>query len=141
MIISIFFLKILLEKMNKITIGDSNLILLIGTSILIFLLDLPWLSLISGEYTKVIQTIQCGQQVRMRPLAGLVVYPALAFLALRTNSWKDAFFTGAAVYAVYDFTVLSVFEKYPLYLAIADTLWGATLFTILWFIREKFISK
>lgn len=106
-------------------------------ALIIFLTDLPWLSLIGGQYSAVVKMIQGGSQVRMRPLAGLVVYPALAFLALKTTSLKDAFLTGAAVYAVYDFTVMSVFEKYPIWLAVADTVWGATLFSIVWFIRQR----
>lgn len=75
----------------------------------------------------------------MRPIAGLVVYPALAFLALRTQSLKDAFLTGACVYAVYDFTVLAAFKDYPFYMAVADTLWGGLLFTIVYYIKSKYL--
>lgn len=107
-------------------------------AVLIFLIDLPWLSLVGGNYNAIIQAIQGGKEVRMRPAAGLVVYPALAFLALRTQSLKDAFLTGACVYAVYDFTVLAAFKDYPLYMAIADTLWGGTLFTIVYYLRQHF---
>jgi uncharacterized membrane protein len=102
------------------------------------LLDLPWLSVIGGNYNAIVQAIQGGREVRMRPMAGLVVYPAMAFLALRTGSFKDAFLTGAAVYAVYDFTVLAVFKDYPLYMALADTLWGGLLFTAVYYVRSKF---
>jgi uncharacterized membrane protein len=105
---------------------------------LIFLGDMPWLSLMGGQYNAIAKLIQGGDQVRMRPLAGLVVYPALAFLALKTSSLKDAFLTGAAVYAVYDFTVMAIFDKYPLWLAVTDTLWGATLFSLVWLVRERF---
>jgi uncharacterized membrane protein len=111
---------------------------LLLVAVLMVLLDLPWLTFINGQYTAVIQTIQGGRNVRMRPLAGIIVYPALAYLALRTSSLKDAFLTGAAVYAVYDFTVLAVFKDYPFYLAIGDTLWGAILFSAIFFLREKF---
>ena len=103
-----------------------------------FLIDLPWLSLIGGNYNAIVQAIQGGREVRMRPLAGIVVYPALAFLALRTSGFKDAFLTGAAVYAVYDFTVLAAFKEYPLYMAVADTLWGGFLFTAVFWLRQKF---
>lgn len=106
---------------------------------IIFLLDLPWLSIIMGNYMEAVKAIQGGSQVRMRPLAGIIVYPALAYLALKTTSWRDAMFTGLCVYAVYDFTVLSIFEKYPLYLAVADSIWGAALFTAVYFIRERFL--
>lgn len=107
-------------------------------SVIIFLLDLPWLTMIGGNYNAIIQSIQGGSEVRMKPMAGLVVYPALAFLALRTQSFKDAFLTGASVYAVYDFTVLAIFDKYPLYMAIADTIWGGILFSSVYWIRNRF---
>jgi len=109
---------------------------LLFVAVLMVLLDLPWLLLINGQYTAAIQTIQGGRNVRMRPMAGLVVYPALAYLALRTASLKEAFLTGAAVYAVYDFTVFAVFKEYPLYLALGDTLWGGLLFSAVFFLRE-----
>ena len=101
-------------------------------------IDLPWLTLIGGDYNAAIQKIQGGKEVRMRPIAGIVVYPALAFLALRTTSLKDAFLTGACVYAVYDFTVLAVFKDYPLYLAVGDTLWGGVLFSAIYMLRQTF---
>ena len=103
----------------------------------LFILDLPWLTLIGGNYSAAIKKIQGGDEVRMRPIAGLVVYPALAFLALRTTSLKDAFLTGAAVYAVYDFTVLAAFKDYPLYLAVGDTLWGGALFSAVYYLRQR----
>lgn len=111
---------------------------LLLTAFLMFLIDLPWLSVIGGNYSAVVQAIQGGREVRMRPAAALVVYPAMAFLALKTVSLKDAFLTGAAVYAVYDFTVMSLFKEYPLYLAIGDTMWGAFLFTSVFWLRQKF---
>jgi uncharacterized membrane protein len=115
--------------------STAHLFLLAG---LIFLLDLPWLSFIGGDYSALVRKIQGGSEPRMRPLAGSVVYPALAYLALKTTSLKDAFLTGAAVYAVYDFTLMAVFKDYNLGMAIADTLWGGTLFTITRYGLDKF---
>jgi hypothetical protein len=105
---------------------------------LIFLLDLPWLSFIGGDYSALVRKIQGGSEPRMRPLAGFVVYPALAYLALKTTSLKDAFLTGAAVYAVYDFTMMFVFKDYNLGMAVADTLWGGTLFTMTRYVLDRF---
>jgi len=107
-------------------------------ALLIFLLDLPWLSLVGGNYNAIIQAIQGGKEVRMRPIAGIVVYPALAFLALKTQSFQDAFLTGMCVYAVYDFTVLAAFKEYPLYMAVADSIWGGLLFTAVFWVRGRF---
>ena len=111
---------------------------LVLVAFLMFLIDLPWLSVIGGNYSAVVQAIQGGREVRMRPAAALVVYPAMAFLALKTVSLKDAFLTGGAVYAVYDFTVMTLFKEYPLYLAVGDSLWGAFLFMTIFWLREKF---
>jgi uncharacterized membrane protein len=111
---------------------------LVLVAFLMVLIDLPWLSLIGGDYTAIVKTIQGGREVRMRPLAGVVVYPAMAFLALKTTSLRDAFLTGLAVYAVYDFTVMAVFKDYPLYMAVTDALWGAFLFTAVFWLRERF---
>ena len=85
--------------------ATSRLLLL---AFIIFLVDIPWLSAIGGNYSAIVKTIQGGREVRMRPMAGIVVYPALAFLALRTQSLKDAFLTGAAVYAVYDLSLIHI---------------------------------
>ena len=122
--------------MNALFQGFYTKIVIVA--VLIFLGDMPWLSLMGGQYNAIAKLIQGGDQVRMRPLAGLIVYPALAFLALKTSSLKDAFLTGAAVYAVYDFTVMAIFDKYPLWLAVTDTLWGATLFSLVWLVRQRF---
>ncbi len=119
-------------------INATGRFLLVALALFIF--DLPWLTLIGGDYSAAIRKIQGGSEVRMRPLAGLVVYPALAFLALRTTSLKDAFLTGAAVYAVYDFTVLAAFKDYPYYLAIGDTIWGGILFTLVHAVTKRFFT-
>ena len=111
---------------------------LVILAVVMFLLDLPWLSLIGGQYSAIVKAIHGGGEVRMRPLAGVVVYPAMAYLALGTTSLKEAFFTGLAVYAVYDFTVLAAFAKYPIYMAVADTLWGGTLFAAVFWLRQRF---
>lgn len=113
---------------------------LVLTAVLMILIDIPWLSFIGGDYTNIVRTIQGGREVRMRPLAGAVVYPAMAFLALKTTSLKDAFLTGLAVYAVYDFTVMAVFKEYPLYMAVADSLWGAFLYMAVFWIRQQYLS-
>lgn len=114
-----------------------NIKQIVGLAVLIFLLDLPWLSVVGGNYNAIIQAIQGGKEVRMRPAAGLVVYPALAFLALKTQNARDAFLTGMCVYAVYDFTVLAAFKEYPFYMAVADSVWGGLLFTLVYWIRER----
>jgi uncharacterized membrane protein len=40
-------------------------------------------------------------------------------------------------YAVYDFTQIVTFDKYPIWFAIADTLWGGVLMALAWWILER----
>ncbi len=95
---------------------------------LLVLVDMPWLFFISGPYGEAVQRIQGGRPMVTRFFAVLPVYVALAFLVRRAESIKDAFMIGAATYAVYDFTVMTVFKDYPLSLAVGDTVWGGILF-------------
>lgn len=112
---------------------------LLLTAIVLLLIDLPWLGFIGTPYMKAVQTIQGGRDPRTRPLAGVLVYLAMAYLVLQTTSLSNAFLTGMAVYAVYDFTVLALFKDYPIYLAVGDSIWGGVLFTIAHWVVRKFI--
>ncbi len=111
----------------------------LAVCVLLVLIDIPWLMGISGSYTAAVQKIQGGGAVRMRPLAGLVVYPALAYLVLKAKTVSEAFLIGAATYAVYDFTALAAFKDYPLWIAIADSLWGGVLFSAVTWIRLTYL--
>ena len=114
--------------------NDYGRFLLVALALLV--VDLPWLWFIGGSYADVVKKIQGGREALMSPLPGLVVYPALAYLLLKAKSVQEAFLIGAATYAVYDFTMLAVFKDYTLFLAMADTLWGGTLFTIVYFLKK-----
>lgn len=98
--------------------------------VLLLIIDIPWLTAMSSINTSVIADIQCGKQPYYRLNAALPVYIALAYLVLQVKDTKSAFLTGLATYAVYDFTVYVAFEKYPLWLALADCLWGGILFVL-----------
>jgi uncharacterized membrane protein len=111
----------------------------LAVCVLLALVDIPWLITISSSYSTVVQKIQGGSAVRMRPLAGIPVYIALAYLVLKAKTIPEAFLIGAATYAVYDFTVLAVFKDYPLWIALADTLWGGILFSIVMWIRQTYL--
>lgn len=100
------------------------------TLVLLPLVDLPWLWLSSTLALPAYEKIQGGRVIRPNLLAALPVYLALAYLHGQQTSVAGAAATGAAVYAVYDFTVLTLFQDFTLPLAIADTLWGGLLFAI-----------
>lgn len=100
---------------------------LIKTAAIILLVDLFWL-LTGGIFARNMAERIQGAPLHVRYVAAAIVYLALAHLLLETTSLKQAFLTGVCVYAVYDFTSLSVFEHYDWKFAIADSLWGGVLF-------------
>jgi uncharacterized membrane protein len=99
-------------------------------SLLFIVIDIPWLW-ISSSYTQdMIKKIQGGMPLRMRWEAVAPVYFALAYLLQQTHSNSGAFLMGLCVYAIYDFTNLSTLTNYRVEFAIADSLWGGVLFTL-----------
>jgi uncharacterized membrane protein len=53
------------------------------------------------------------------------------------KSPQEAFYVGAATYAVYDFTNLATLKNYDVKFAFADSLWGGILFYIGHTVLEK----
>ena len=102
-------------------------------ALLIFLVDIPWLYTVSGWSGTMIREIQ-GSALEMKLWPAAIVYLALAYLATIPTTHLQAFLMGSSVYAVYDFTNLATLKKYQLPFAIADTLWGGTLFLIVSYI-------
>lgn len=103
-------------------------------------LDALWITLVmSREYGRAVVRIQQGQHMRIRWVPAIVAYVFVAlglFLALSCSQNTASLprmilfsaLLGLAVYGTYAFTVMSIFQGFPLHLAIMDTLWGAFLF-------------
>lgn len=107
------------------------------TAIMIFIVDLLWLST-GGRYAvRMTEKIQ-GQPVKFRYGSALVVYIFLSYIVLETKSYKQAFLYGLSLYAVYDFTNHALLENYDIKFAIADSLWGGILFVIVHHLLKVF---
>jgi uncharacterized membrane protein len=109
--------------------------------IIIILIDIPWLAFQMSPSQKMFSEIQGGRPVRMTLWPALVVYIALAYLLLLQTSVTGAFLSGAAVYAVYEFTNMAVFKDYALSFAVADTLWGGALFSIAYLLVKRIFPE
>ena len=107
--------------------------------ILIPIIDAPWLIYQSSSAKGMLESIQGGRPLSMRLWAALVVYIALAYLLLQQTSVIGAFLSGAAVYAVYDFTNLSLLKDYTLQFAVMDTLWGGVLFSGAYWVLNRIV--
>ena len=114
-----------------------NYLLIAG---LILLADLPWLMLGSKYSKSMIESIQ-HSPMTVRYLPSIVVYLALSYLATLPENNMDAFFLGFCVYAVYDFTNLATLKNYSPIFAIMDSLWGGTLFVIVFNIIKSLNLK
>jgi len=103
-----------------------------------FVLDLPWLIFQNSWVQEFMREIQGGRSMNTRLWAGAPVYLALGYLLTQQISAPRAFLAGLCVYAVYDFTQLFAFDKYPLSFAVIDTLWGGFLMAFSWWLANYF---
>lgn len=101
--------------------------------VVLAIVDIPWLSF--NMFVLKDPFYQGGGPVRL--WAAVIVYIALAFLLRKANSASEAFAIGMTTYAVYDFTLLTVFNKFSLTTALADTVWGGILFYLSYFVLQK----
>lgn len=102
--------------------------------IVMAIIDAPWLWFTANIIKDPFYTTGGG----MKLWAAIIVYIALAYLLLRQTNVKDAFFTGMATYAVYDFTVLAVRSDFRWTSAVLDTLWGGVLFAVTFSVLKRF---
>ena len=110
---------------------------LIILALLLTVLDLPWLYIQGANVSDIVQRIQDDRPMNVRLWGGIPVYLALAYLLTQVTSAPRAFLLGMSVYAVYDFTQIVAFDKYPLSFAIADSLWGGVLMALGWWIATR----
>jgi uncharacterized membrane protein len=102
------------------------------TAIIFVVLDGLYLNLIKDYFNKQIKAIQ-GSDIKADFIAVGITYVFLIFginyfIIKNNRSVKDAALLGLVIYAVYEFTNLSLFKNWSYLTAFIDTLWGAVLF-------------
>lgn len=107
----------------------------IFASLVVLAVDLPWLYLQSKNSERIVKNI--SGSFELRPWTSIPVYMALSYIILNQKSILASGLMGIAVYAVYDFTTLFLFKEYPLWFALADTLWGGVLFSVCYYLFTK----
>lgn len=104
---------------------------------LLVVLDLPWLFIQGQAVQDIVRDIQGERSMNVRLWGGIPVYLALAYTVTQVTSVPRAFLMGMTTYAVYDFTQIVTFDKYPIWFAVADTLWGGVLMALAWWILSR----
>jgi uncharacterized membrane protein len=107
---------------------------ILGLAILSVVIDLPWLFIQGQTVQDIVQDIQADRSMNVRLWAGVPVYLAIGYLVSQIHSAPRAFLAGMAIYAIYDFTQIVTFDKYPVWFAIADSMWGGLLFSLVWWV-------
>ena len=106
---------------------------------LITLIDIPWiLYVMFPQYKGVFD-------IKMKPEAAIVAYMCMIIcyplIISKFSTLKEQLITaatiGLVIYGTYGFTLAAIYDKYPISLAIMETLWGTTLFTISTFLTYK----
>ena len=117
------------------------LLSLLKIVVLFLLLDSVYLYFIKNMFGEMVVRIQrVAMQVRWWSAA--VVYAFMTALLYwfiikdRRPLW-EATLLGLATYGIYDFTNHAILKNYDLPIAVMDTVWGATLFTLVaWVLRK-----
>ena len=102
------------------------------SAIIFVVLDGLYLNLIKDYFNKQIKAIQ-GTDIKVNIIAVGITYVFLIFginyfIIQKNRSVKDAALLGLIIYAVYEFTNLSLFKNWSYLTAFIDTIWGAVLF-------------
>ena len=102
------------------------------TAIVFVVLDGFYLNLTKNYFNKQVKSIQ-GSDIKINFIAVAITYIFLIyglnyFIIQKNKSVKDAALLGLIIYAVYEFTNLSIFTNWSFLSTIIDTTWGALLF-------------
>lgn len=111
--------------------------------IVMTLIDVPWISLVMSRLYKNVFKIKINYIGAMIAyLCMIVTYP---FIISKFDTLKEklevALVIGLITFGTYGFTLAAIYNKYPLTTALAETLWGMTLFTLTTFISDFIIKK
>jgi uncharacterized membrane protein len=104
------------------------------TSLLFIIIDSSYLTLISPYFKQLIYNIQ-GKELSINVPPTLLCYISLVFglyyFIIKDNrSYVDAGILGLVIYSVFEFTNKALFNNWPWYIVVMDTLWGGILFSL-----------
>ena len=104
------------------------------SGVIFVILDGLYLNLIQKYFNKQIKSIQ-GTDIKINYTAAAITYIFLIFglnyfIIQKHKSIKEAALLGLVIYAVYEFTNLSLFTNWSILTVLIDTTWGAVLFAL-----------
>ncbi len=120
--------------------------------ILMIIIDFFWISIIGPRFYKVHLNHLFAENVNYSSaflvyfiftfgLSRLVIIPAFNTNIAPFNVAFSGFIFGFVVYGVYDLTNQATIKNWPILVTIIDTLWGATLASVISYIGYKCLCK
>ena len=106
---------------------------------IITLIDIPWIRYVMfPQYNGVFDIKMKLEAAFVAYTCMIICYPLIIskFTTLKEQLMIAATI-GLVIYGTYGFTLAAIYDKYPINLAIMETLWGTTLFTISTFLTYK----
>jgi uncharacterized membrane protein len=106
---------------------------IIISTIVLLILDALYIYTNKNIFQDTVVTIQ-RVVMQIKPEAALFVYLLLVivinyFIIQKNRSPLEAFILGFCIYGIYDGTNYAMFKKWPIDIAIMDTVWGGILFS------------
>jgi uncharacterized membrane protein len=115
---------------------------IILSAIIMLILDLVYLSTLSGFYNTIIKNVQ-GEKISFNIIGAVIAYVCLIYginyfiLNKPKTSLVDAFILGIVIYGTYEGTNYAIIKKWSPYAVLIDTLWGGILFTLVTYFTRK----
>ena len=108
-------------------------------AIIITLIDIPWIQFVMGPQYKNVFDIKIKPEAAFMAYVCMIICHPLLISKFKTlrEQLIIAATIGFVIYGTYGFTLAAIYGKYPVNLAIMETLWGTTLFTITTFLTHK----
>lgn len=108
---------------------------------IITLIDLPWVNLLMIPKYKKLNVFDINIRSDAAMLAYLCVIISYPLIISKFKTLKEQLIVAASIgfisYGIYAFTLAAIYNRYPMNLALIETLWGTTLFTIATFLTYK----
>lgn len=122
-----------------------NIETILVASIALIFFDTIWISgFLLGPFTKMIENVQ-KENMKVRTSGVVLAYVSLLVLAVnfipKTESYLEAFIFGFCVYVVYDATNYATLKNWSLSIAVADSIWGGVLFSLIKYFLQLYKLK
>jgi uncharacterized membrane protein len=115
--------------------------LIVNIFVVIFILDFIFIYLSKQIFNRQVSIIQ-NTPLKLNYSSallcyGIIVFVLYWFILKQNKSHIDAFILGSSIYAIYELTNMSIFEKWEYKTVIIDSIWGGVLFGLTTYILSK----